>query len=113
VDDSSSPLGWEAPTAAANLVILLIPEGNWPAVGNSPGTTPIVLAGPLPAERQVLPAADPEFATCYHAEMPALIGFLINAEQITTMPQTPRRKPSLSYSSSGRLYANQSNGFGQ
>jgi RNA polymerase sigma factor (sigma-70 family) len=78
VNDSSSPLGWEeAPTEAANLVILLLSEGNWQAVGSSPGSTPIVLAGPLPTERRVLPAADPEFATCYHAEMPALIGFLI------------------------------------
>jgi RNA polymerase sigma factor (sigma-70 family) len=78
VNDSSSPLGWEeAPTEAANLVILLLREGSWQAVDSSPGSIPIVLARPLPAERRVLPAADPEFATYYHAEMPALIGFLI------------------------------------
>lgn len=78
MNDSSSPLGGEEnPTRAANLVILLLPEGNWQATDSSPGSTPIVLAGPLPTERRILPAADPEFATCYHAEMPALIGFLI------------------------------------
>jgi len=76
--NDSTPLGWdEAPTEAAKLVILLLPEGNWQAAGSSPGSTPIVLARPLPTERRVLPAADPEFATCYHAEMPALIAFLI------------------------------------
>lgn len=63
MDDSGSPLGWEVPTAAANLVILLVPEENWQSVRSSPSRT--------------LPAVDPEFATCYHAEFPALIAFLI------------------------------------
>jgi len=79
MNDRSSPLDWEeAPTAAANLAILLLPGGNLPAVGNSPSPTPDVLDGPLPADRQAPPATDPQFATCYHAEMPALIAFLIN-----------------------------------
>jgi RNA polymerase sigma factor (sigma-70 family) len=80
VDDSSASPGWdEAPTEAANLVILLLPEENWQVAGDSPGPGSILIVGSglLPAERRVLPAADPEFATCYHAEMPALIAFLI------------------------------------
>ena len=51
--NDSTPLGWdEAPTEAAKLVILLLPEGNWQAAGSSPGSTPIVLARPLPTERR-------------------------------------------------------------
>ena len=63
MDDSGGPLGWEVPTAAANLVILLVSEENWQSVRSPPSRT--------------LPAVDPEFATCYHAEFPALIAFLI------------------------------------
>jgi RNA polymerase sigma factor (sigma-70 family) len=78
VSDRSQLSGWEeAPTAAANLVIVLVPVGYWREVDSSPGPSPIVLARPLPSERRALPAVDPEFATCYHAEMPALVRFLI------------------------------------
>jgi len=78
VGDRSSPLDWEeAPTEAARLVILLLPHGDWQKAGSSPAYTPIASFGTAPAARRVRPAADPAFATCYHAEMPALIGFLV------------------------------------
>ena len=78
MDEDDGPQGWaEAPTHAARLVIVLVPYGDCRADGSSPGSASVSLAGPLPAGRRVLPATDPEFATYYHAEMPALIGFLI------------------------------------
>jgi RNA polymerase sigma factor (sigma-70 family) len=71
VGDGSSPLDWEeAPTEAAYLLILLVPDEDGRAA-------PMTSSGLAPAERRVLPAASPEFATFYHAEMPALISFLI------------------------------------
>lgn len=63
MDDSGGPLGWEVPTADAYLVILLVPVENWQSVRSSPS--------------QTLPAVDPEFATCYSAEFPALVAFLV------------------------------------
>ncbi len=67
--------GWnEAPTEYSRLVIVLVREEDWEAVD---GPTAIDFAWPLPAEPRVLPAVEPEFGTCYHAEMPALVRFLI------------------------------------
>jgi RNA polymerase sigma factor (sigma-70 family) len=52
-DSGGMPAAWdEPPSAKAKLVIVLLPA-------------------------QARPAADPEFATCYYAEMPALIRFLV------------------------------------
>ena len=75
------PLGYgEVPTAAARLVIVLLPAGSEQPADGIPGDTPVIVALPQPGvpfgpcEATV---ADPEFATCYQAEMPALISFLI------------------------------------
>jgi RNA polymerase sigma factor (sigma-70 family) len=74
------PLGYgEVPTAAARLVIVILPVGNEQPADSLPGDASITVTwlslgmscGPREA------AADPEFATCYQAEMPALISFLI------------------------------------
>jgi RNA polymerase sigma factor (sigma-70 family) len=80
----SSPRGREeVPTAAAHLVILLLPVEEWPLADRLLEPTPVVLTRPQPdasstgAGTRTLPGADPEFATCYQAEMPALIRFLI------------------------------------
>lgn len=77
VDDR--PLGYgEVPTAAARLVIVILPMGNEQPAGSLPGGASITVAWPpqgIPGPREA--AADPEFATCYQAEMPALISFLI------------------------------------
>ena len=76
----------ELPTSAACLTIVLTPLEDLQADVLAAATL-ILLTSPLPgipceaprtvAGARTLPAADPEFATCYHAEMPALISFLI------------------------------------
>lgn len=69
----------DAPTAAARLVIVLLPAGDERSAGSLPGDASITVAwlslGMSTGPREA--AADPEFATCYQAEMPALISFLI------------------------------------
>jgi len=74
------PLGYgEAPTAAARLVIVVLPVGNERPADSIPGDASSTVAWPPPGSRSGPreAAADPEFATCYQAEMPALISFLI------------------------------------
>ena len=67
------------PTAAARLVIVLLPTGNERSADSLPGDASITVTwlslGMSSGPREA--AADPEFATCYQAEMPALISFLI------------------------------------
>ena len=69
----------DVPTGAARLVIVLLPTGNERSADSLPGDASITVAwlslGMSSGPREA--AADPEFATCYQAEMPALIGFLI------------------------------------
>jgi DNA-directed RNA polymerase specialized sigma24 family protein len=76
-----SPLGYgEAPTPAARLVIVLLPVANEQAPDAIPGDAPIIVTWPqlgIPSGSREATVADPEFATCYQAEMPALISFLI------------------------------------
>jgi len=75
------PLGYgEVPTAAARLVIVLLPVGSGQTADGSPEDTPVIVALPqpgIPSGPREATVADPEFATCYQAEMPALISFLI------------------------------------
>jgi RNA polymerase sigma factor (sigma-70 family) len=77
---ASSPLGYgEVPTAAARLVIVLLPVESEQPTGSIPVDTSITVAWPplgSPSNPREA-GADPEFATCYQAEMPALISFLI------------------------------------
>ena len=78
--DNGSPLGrGDVPTAAAQLVILLLPVEDQPTDGVVLDASAImawprldVLFGPGEAV-----AVDPGFAVCYRAEMPDLISFLI------------------------------------
>jgi RNA polymerase sigma-70 factor (ECF subfamily) len=77
----NSPLGFgEVPTAAARLVIVLLPVANGQPADGIRGDAPIIVALPQPGTRsgsRGATVADPEFATCYQAEMPPLISFLI------------------------------------
>jgi DNA-directed RNA polymerase specialized sigma24 family protein len=75
------PLGYdEVPTAASRLVIVLLPVRNEPPADGIPEDTPVIIALPqpgIPSGPREATVADPEFATCYQAEMPELISFLI------------------------------------
>jgi DNA-directed RNA polymerase specialized sigma24 family protein len=75
------PLGYDQiPTAAARLVIVLLPVGSEQPADGIPGDAPVIVALPqpgIPSGPREATVADPEFATCYQAEMPALISFLI------------------------------------
>jgi RNA polymerase sigma-70 factor (ECF subfamily) len=77
----ASPLGYgEVPTAASRLVIVLLPVASEQPAGGMPGDPPIFVALPqpgIPPHPCEATVADPEFGTCYQAEMPALISFLI------------------------------------
>jgi DNA-directed RNA polymerase specialized sigma24 family protein len=77
----SRPLGYgEIPTAAARLVIVLLPVGHEQPAKGIPGDAPVIVTLPqpgIPSGPGEATVADPEFATCYQAEMPALISFLI------------------------------------
>jgi len=77
--DGRPPGYGEVPTAAARLVIVLLPVGNEQPADSIPGDASVTAAWPprgIPSGPREA-AADPEFATCYQAEMPALISFLI------------------------------------
>jgi DNA-directed RNA polymerase specialized sigma24 family protein len=77
---NGSPLDrGDVPTAAAQLVIVLLPLDSQPTDSVVRDVSAIVgwpQIGVLPGPHEPV-AVDPEFATCYQAEMPPLIGFLI------------------------------------
>jgi DNA-directed RNA polymerase specialized sigma24 family protein len=76
-----SPLGYgEVPSPASRLVIVLLPVASEQPADRIPGDTPVIVTLPRPgisSGPREATVADPEFATCYQAEMPALISFLI------------------------------------
>jgi DNA-directed RNA polymerase specialized sigma24 family protein len=76
-----SPLGYgEVPSPASRLVIVLLPVASEQPADGIPGDAPVIVALPrpgIPSGPREATVADPEFATCYQAEMPALISFLI------------------------------------
>jgi RNA polymerase sigma-70 factor (ECF subfamily) len=78
--DSCPPGYDEVPTGAARLVIVLLPVGGAQPAEGIPGDAPVIVSYPqpgTPSGPREATVADPEFATCYQAEMPALISFLI------------------------------------
>jgi DNA-directed RNA polymerase specialized sigma24 family protein len=76
-----SPLGYsEVPSPASRLVIVLLPVASEQPADGIPGDAPMLVTLPrpgIPSGPRGATVADPEFATCYQAEMPALISFLI------------------------------------
>lgn len=76
-----SPLGYgEDPSPASRLVIVLLPVASEQSADGIPGDAPVIVSLPrpgVPSGPRDATIADPEFATCYQAEMPALISFLI------------------------------------
>jgi DNA-directed RNA polymerase specialized sigma24 family protein len=77
---NSSPLGrGDVPTAAAQLVILLLPVEDQPT-DSVVWDASAIIAWPrlgVPFGPRETVAVDPGFAICYRAEMPDLISFLI------------------------------------
>jgi DNA-directed RNA polymerase specialized sigma24 family protein len=77
----SRPLDYgEVPSAAARLVLILLPAGNEQPADGIPGDAPIIVALPRPGTSsgsREATVADPEFGTCYQAEMSPLTSFLI------------------------------------
>lgn len=88
------PLGsGEAPTAAAELVIVLLPMQDEQLAMGVQGHASIIVTWPrlgIPSPPRETTAAEPDFATCYQAEMPALISFLI---ECGANPPDTREKP--------------------
>jgi RNA polymerase sigma factor (sigma-70 family) len=88
VGNGGSPMGpVEMPTAAARLVIILVPDGDLQTIDDLRGLATSTVAESslgfssdqreVDTTRRSSAAVDPQFATCYQAEMPALIGFLL------------------------------------
>ncbi len=75
------PLGYgEVPGEAARLVIVLLPVSSEQPADGIPADVPVIVTLPqpgIPSGPREATVADPEFATCYQAEMPALMSFLI------------------------------------
>jgi len=74
--------GPHVPTAAARLVIVLLPAGSDQPADAIRRDAPVIVALPqpgIPSGPGEATVADPEFATCYQAEMPALISFLVRS----------------------------------
>jgi DNA-directed RNA polymerase specialized sigma24 family protein len=70
----------EVPSPSARLVIMLLPLPSEQPADGIPGDAPVIVTLPRPGTSsgpREATVADPEFATCYQAEMPELIGFLI------------------------------------